>query len=93
MERHSTKILQITTELKEVESNAKKNLDTIVERISTERKEHKNWMTETKARIAKSKNIAETLAKDWKVKNRNLKIVEYRLRKLWPKDKLFPRLT
>ena len=57
-----------------------------------ERVEHQNWVTETKAKINEQYENSKILRLDWESKHKDLRIIRARLKKLWPKDKPFPKL-
>jgi len=57
-----------------------------------ERVEHQNWVAETKAKINERYENCKILRLDWESKHKDLRIIRARLKKLWPKDKPFPKL-
>ena len=57
-----------------------------------ERVEHMVWITETKAKTEEQHQSSKAVRLDWESKHKDLRIIRARLKKLWPKDKPFPKL-
>ena len=57
-----------------------------------ERSEHLDWITETKAKTEEQHESSKAVRLDWEKKHKDLRIIRARLKKMWPKDKPFPKL-
>ena len=89
-------------ELNEVNSNYKENIQKLEEVQRSikkerevfyqEREESLNQISQIKSKVEEEQEGISLLKKDYDKKFKDLKVVEKRLRKLWPKDKLFPRI-
>ncbi len=66
------------------------------ERTKEDSKEHRkeviDWATEQRIKITDKDKSVDLLKLDYENKHKDLRIIRARLKKLWPKDKPFPKL-